>query len=135
MERMHKNDQKPAPVRPAADERETKTNGGVAFMSLEAMETLTAVEERLRRAKAEAAMAAKQSVTEARAQGEAMLAEAAKRAAAESSELAKAADERAKTAAAELARQSEQQRESLRSAAKAREAEAVDFVVERIVNG
>ena len=40
-------------------------------MSLEAMETLTSVEDRLRKQKADAAAAVKQSAVDAKAQGEA----------------------------------------------------------------
>ena len=52
-------------------------------MSLEAMETLASVEERLKQRKADAAAKAKQSVADAREQGERLIAEALGKAASE----------------------------------------------------
>lgn len=103
-------------------------------MSLEAMETLASVEDRLRKQKAAAAAAVKQAAADAKVQGEAIIAEARQRAQEEIAALTRETDETAKAAARTLADQSEREREALRAKAKAREDEAVAFVVERIVS-
>lgn len=104
-------------------------------MSLEAMETLASVEERLKQRKADAAAKAKQSVADAREQGERLIAEALGKAASEIAALQAETDEKAKSAADALRGEGAAGRESLRTQAKQREEEAVSFVVERIVNG
>ena len=77
-------------------------------MSLEAMETLASVEDRLKAQKAEAAAAVKQAAADAKAQGEAIIAEARQRAKDELAKLTRETDEKAKAAARVLAEQSEQ---------------------------
>ena len=104
-------------------------------MSLEAMETLAAVEERLKKQRADAAAAAKQAVLDAQNRGESLIAEARKKANDEISVLRGKTDTKAQAEAKELAEQSKRSRETLRAQAKKKEEEAVSFVVERIVNG
>ncbi|MCD7852759.1 MAG: hypothetical protein LUG15_02085 [Oscillospiraceae bacterium] len=103
-------------------------------MSLEAMETLTAVEARLQKKRADAAAGAKQAAADAKTRGEALVAEARNRAQAEIAALTRQTDETAKTAAAVRAKESERECEALRAAAKAKEESAVSFVIERIVS-
>ena len=104
-------------------------------MSLEAMETLTSVEDRLRKQKADAAAAVKQAAVDARAQGEAIIAEARQKAQEEIAGLTRETDEKAKALARELAEANDRDRAALQAKAKTKEEEAVSFVVERIVNG
>lgn len=104
-------------------------------MSLEAMETLASVEERLKQKKADAAAKAKQAVADAREQGERMIADALKKAGEEVAALTRETDEKSAAAASVLAGEGATDRETLRTQANAREEEAVSFVVERIVNG
>ena len=67
-------------------------------------------------------------------QGEAIIAEARQRAQEEIAGLTRETDEAGKAAAQTLADQSEREREALRAGAKAKEEEAISFVVERIVS-
>ena len=102
-------------------------------MSLEVMETLASVEERLKKRKADAAAAAKQAAVDAREKGEQMVADAVRKAEQEIGELTRQTDEKAKAAAETLAGDSETDRATLRAQAQTREEEAVSLVVERIV--
>ena len=104
-------------------------------MSLEAMETLSAVEERLKKQKADAAAAARTEAARAREQGEQLLAQARKKADDEIAELQRQTDGKAKEAADKLSAASRDDREALRQRAQTKEEEAISFIVERIVNG
>ncbi len=108
--------------------------GGVC-VSLEAMETLAASEESVRRMRADAAAAAKQSIADAREYGERLIAEAIQKSADEIKELAKQADEKAKAEAMELAGSNENRKAVMRAKAESRTEQAVALIVERIVNG
>ena len=104
-------------------------------MSLQAMETLASVEQRLRQQRSDAQAAAKQALADAREKGEGLVAEAVRKAGGEVSALIGRTEEAAKQDARELADKSRSERDALRAKAKKREEEAVSFVVERIVNG
>ena len=104
-------------------------------MSREAMETLAASEERVRRMRADAAAAAKQSIADARENGERLIAEAIQRSAEEISVLAKQADEKAKADALDLAGNNENRKAVMRAKAESKADQAVALIVERIVNG
>ena len=104
-------------------------------MSREAMETLAVSEERVRRMRADAAAAAKQSIAEARENGERLIAEAVRKATEEVGELARQSDEKAKADAQDLAGSNENRKAVMRAKAESRAQEAVDLIVERIVNG
>ena len=103
-------------------------------MSLEAMETLAASEELVRRMRADAAAAAKQRIADARESGEKLIAEAIRRSAEEIGELATQTDEKAKAQALELAGNNENRKAVMRTKAESRAKQAVDLIVERIVN-
>ena len=103
-------------------------------MSLEAMETLAAAEENVRRMRADAAAAAKQRIADAREAGEQLIADAVKKSAEEIAELARQSDEKAKADALELAGTNENRKAVMRAKAETRAAQAVDLIVERIVN-
>ena len=103
-------------------------------MSREAMEALAASEEQVRRMRADAAAAAKQSIADARADGEKLIAEAIRKSTEEIGELARQSDEKAKTAAKELAGNNENRKAVMRTKAESRAKQAVDLIVERIVN-
>ena len=103
-------------------------------MSREAMETLAASEEQVRRMRADAAAAAKQSIAEARESGEKLIAEAIRKSTEEISELARQSDEKAKADALELAGSNENRKAVMRAKAESKASQAVDLIVERIVN-
>ena len=103
-------------------------------MSLEAMETLAASEEQVRRMRADAAAAAKQRIAEARESGEKLIAEAVRRSADEIAELSRQSDEKAKAEALELAGTNENRKAVMRAKAESRAEQAVALIVERIVN-
>lgn len=104
-------------------------------MSLEAMETLSAVEERLKKQKADAQAAARTEAAKVREQGEQLLAQARRKADDEIAELQRQTDGKAKEAADKLSAASRDDREALRARAQTKEEEAISFIVERIVNG
>ena len=104
-------------------------------MSFEAMETLAAAEETVRRMLADAAADAKQKLADARSQGEQMVADALKKADDELAELTRQADAKAKEDVLELAGSNENRKAALRARAEARADKAAAFIVERIVNG
>ena len=103
-------------------------------MSLEAMETLAASEEQVRRMRADAAAAAKQCIADARESGEKRIAEAIKTAAEEIDALARQSDEKAKADALELAGSNENRKAVMRAKAESKADQAVDLIVERLVN-
>ena len=104
-------------------------------MSFEAMETLAAAEETVRRMLADAAAASKQSIANARNEGEQILADALKSAESELAERNRQADAKAKADVLELAGNNENRKAALRARAEARADKAAAFIVERIVNG
>ncbi|MGN1002049.1 MAG: hypothetical protein ACI4PC_04685 [Oscillospiraceae bacterium] len=104
-------------------------------MSLEAMESLTAVEEKLRLKKADAAAAAKRRIAEARADGERTVTEAAARADDEIREMFKEAEGKALEKAKALAEESGDRKAAMRARADGKTADAATFIIERIVNG
>lgn len=104
-------------------------------MSLEAMESLTATEERLRLKKADAAAAAKRRIAEARENGERAVADAAARADSEIREMFKETEGKALEKARSLAEKSQEQKSVMRVGADGRTADAAGFIIERIVNG
>ena len=103
-------------------------------MSREAMETLAASEELVRRMRADAAAAAKQSIADARENGEKLIAEAVRKSAEEIAELSRQSDEKAKADALELAGSNENRKAVMRAKAESKAQQAVDLIVERIVN-
>ena len=103
-------------------------------MSLEAMETLAAAEENVRRMRADAAAAAKQSIADAREKGEQLIADAIRRSTEEIAELARQSDEKAKADAVALAGSNENRKAVMRAKAESKASQAVDLIVERIVN-
>jgi len=102
-------------------------------VSLEAMQYLAAAEENVKQMKASSAAAAKKRIADTRLAGEAMLEEAVKKAERELDELSAAANEEAKKSAHELAAKNEASKSEMRAAAETKMAEAVSFIVERIV--
>ena len=98
------------------------------------METLAASEELVRRMRADAAAAAKQSIAEARESGEKLVAEAIRKSAEEIGELAKQSDEKAKADALALAGTNENRKAVMRAKAESKAEQAVALIVERIVN-
>ena len=103
-------------------------------MSLEAMETLAASEEQVRRMRADAAAAARQSIADARESGEKLIADAVKKAAEEIEALTRKSDEKAKADALELAGNNENRKAVMRAKAESRAEQAAALIVERIVN-
>ena len=104
-------------------------------MSIEAMEILAASEEQVRRMRADAATAARQSIADARESGEKLIADAVKKAAEEVEALSRQSDEKAKANALELAGNNENRKAVMRAKAESRAEQAADLIVERIVNG
>jgi vacuolar-type H+-ATPase subunit H len=98
------------------------------------METLAASEELVRRMRADASAAAKQSIADARESGEKLIAEAVRKSAEEIAELARRSDEKAKADALELAGSNENRKAVMRAKAESKAQQAVDLIVERIVN-
>ncbi len=103
-------------------------------MSREAMETLAASEEQVRRMRADAAAAAKQSIADARENGEKLIAEAVRKSTEEIAELSRKSDEKAKADALELAGSNENRKAVMRAKAESKAQQAIDLIVERIVN-
>jgi vacuolar-type H+-ATPase subunit H len=98
------------------------------------METLAASEELVRRMRADAAAAAKQSIADARENGEKLIAEAVRKSAEEIAELSRQSDEKAKADALELAGSNENRKAVMRAKAESKAQQAIDLIVERIVN-
>ena len=98
------------------------------------METLAASEELVRRMRADAAAASKQSIADARENGEKLIAEAVRKSAEEIAELSRQSDEKAKADALELAGSNENRKAVMRAKAESKAQQAIDLIVERIVN-
>ena len=103
-------------------------------VSFEAMETLAAAEETVRRMLADASAEAKQRIADARSAGERTVADALKNAENELAELNRQADAKAKADVLELAGSNENRKAALQARADARADQAAAFIVERIVN-
>ena len=104
-------------------------------MSFEAMETLAAVEETVKRMHADAAAASKQALADAVADGERMITAAIGKAEAELAELVRKADEKGRAGVQALADSNANRKAALGAKAEARAEKAAAFIVERIVNG
>lgn len=103
-------------------------------VSFEAMETLAAAEETVRRMLADASAEAKQRIADARSAGERTVADALKNAENELADLNRQADAKAKADVLELASSNENRKAALQARADARADQAAAFIVERIVN-
>jgi len=104
-------------------------------LSQEAVSTLNALEETIRRQRADAAAAAKEALAAAKKQGEQTVSDAVKKAEEEIGALRKQTEEAAKTAAKEKAAQVENKEAGLKAKAETKQAAAIELIVERIVNG
>lgn len=104
-------------------------------MYVESIVSISETEDRVRRMKAEAAAAAKKSLSDARVQGEAIVAEAIKQAEADVAEMGRAADAQAVSSAKSLAQSGETKKAVMLARAEKRMDEAVALIVERIVKG
>lgn len=104
-------------------------------MYIESIVSISETEEKARRMKADAALAAKKSVANARVKGEAMVTEAVSRADAEIADMSKASEESSIVSAKELANSGETKKAVMRARAEKRMDEAVALIVERIVKG
>ena len=103
-------------------------------MSLEAIVSITTVEDKVRQQKADAVAEGKRAAAKAQAEGEALVAAAVKRADAEMAELMKKAEDKAKADASELAQNYENKKAAMRMKADSRLDKAAELIVERIVN-
>lgn len=103
-------------------------------MSLEAITTITEVEEKVKQMKADASAGAKRAIAEAQANGEEAIASAVKKAEAEIAELMRKAEEKARADASGLAENNENKKAAMRARADARLDKAAELIVERIVN-
>lgn len=108
--------------------------GGV-FMSLEAISSITSVEDNIRQMKAEAAAKAKRDIAEAEKNGQEAVAAAVKKAEDEIRELGRKAEEKAKADASELNQSTENKKAAMRVKAESEMSKAAALIVERIVNG
>lgn len=104
-------------------------------MPFEAMESLTAAEEQVRKMRADAAVGAKQRIAEAKENGEKTVAEAVRKAQSEIAEMKRLAEEKAKSDALALAESNENRKAAMKAKAESHADKAVEFIVERIVNG
>ena len=104
-------------------------------MYLESIVAVSETENKIRQQKADAALAAKKRVAEAKAEGEALVAQALKKAEEELVALQNTADDQAMTAAKALADSNETKKAVMRARAENRMDQAVELIVERIVNG
>ena len=104
-------------------------------MSLEALDTIALAEEKARQIKAAAAADAKKSVQEATEAVQLMIATANGKAQAEIKELVRKADEKAKEDAGVLASNTRNREAAMKARAERKMEQAVDKIVERIVNG
>lgn len=103
-------------------------------MSSEAIETLAAAEETVKRMMSDAMAASKQSIADARSAGEKAVEEALKRAEEELAVQNKQAEANAKEDVLALAGNNENRKAALRARADTRAEKAAAFIVERIVN-
>ena len=104
-------------------------------MSLEAMKSIAAAEERVRQLKSENASDVKRKIAEAIADGEALVAEAVRKADAELALVNASAVSKAKESAQGLAGNSENRKAEMRARAESKMDKASELIVERIVNG
>ena len=104
-------------------------------MYIESIVSISETEEKARKMKAEAALAAKKRVADARVKGEAMVAESAAKAESVVADMGKAAEETSLATAKEMAGSSETKKAVMRARAEKRMDEAVALIVERIVKG
>jgi len=104
-------------------------------MSQEAINTLTAVEERLKAQRAAAAAAEKEALTQAKLQGEQAIADAIAKAERENAALMQQTEDRAKAAAEEKLAVVARTKDELKAKTAARTEQAISLIVERIVNG
>lgn len=104
-------------------------------MPFEAMEDLMATEEQVRKMRADAAAAAKQSIADARASGEKSVLDAARRAEDEIAQLRRKSEDDAKAKARDMADSNENRKAVMLNRAQANADKAAQFIVERIVNG
>jgi V/A-type H+-transporting ATPase subunit G/H len=104
-------------------------------MSLEAIDAISAAEDNAKKAKLEAASAAKKMIAEAETQGRQRVEDAKQKARAELDEASRIAREKARSEAVELARNTENRKAAMLVKAESRAGQAIQLVVERIVNG
>ena len=102
-------------------------------MSLEAMEKITEMEVEMGRRKTQAEQKARELKEAARAAGEALLVQVRREAEEEERALLAAAEQRAAQRCETLDRETEEKADTLRREGEKRLAEAVDFIVERVV--
>ncbi len=103
-------------------------------MSLEAIKTISEVEDETRQRKVQASAEAKKAVSEAESAGRASIEQARAKAGAEIRELTRKAEEKAKEQAMDLASSTENRMASMRVRAENNLERAADLIVERIVN-
>ena len=104
-------------------------------MSQEAVMTLTALEETIRRRRADAVATGRDAVATAKAEGERLLTETVQKAEREIAALRRQTEAAAMTAAQAVAQQVDAQKAELRSRAEAKNTTAIGLIMERIVNG
>ena len=102
-------------------------------MSLEAIETITALEETMRAEKADAQAQGRAMKEEAARNGEALLVSVRRAAQEQEKELLIQAEQRAAGRGEEIARTAQAQSEALRHQAEKNLSKAVEFIVERVV--
>ena len=104
-------------------------------MSLEAIDAIAAAEENAKKQKQEAANAAKKQIADAEAKGRQLIEEAKLKAQQELGEEALKNKEKANSEAVELAHNTENRKAAMLVKADGRAEQAINLVVERIVNG
>lgn len=102
-------------------------------MTLEAIRTITELEEKSRMEKTEAEARVKKALAEVEREGAAQMQKTRDNAAEKGRELLRQAEERAAESAAEIAAQAERESQTLRAAAEKRLDEAAEFIVGRVV--
>ena len=103
-------------------------------MSMEAIRKITETEERVRRDKAEAVTQARQIREAAKERGEALLLQVRQEAALQEKEWMQHAEAQAQVQQEELAREIDAECAALRRRGESHLREAIDFIVERVVN-
>ena len=103
-------------------------------MSIEAILSIKAVEEKAKAKKQEAVAEAKRAVAAARQQGAQKIAEAVSRAEAEIKDMTAKADDIARASVTETAAQNENRKAALLAKGNAKLEKAAELIVERIVN-
>lgn len=104
-------------------------------MSLKAIDTISAAEEHAKLEKQKAAAAAKKMIADAEEQGKNIVEASREKAATEIEEKNRVALEKARQEALELASSTENRKAAMLVKAETRADEAINIVVERIVNG